>query len=46
MPLVVSEPTVPMSELAKTFHASDRASTVIGILIISKLQLSRLDIQR
>jgi hypothetical protein len=31
MPVVVFEPRVPVFELAKTFHASDGAATVIGI---------------
>jgi hypothetical protein len=30
MPQVGFEPTIPVVELAKTFHALDRAATVIG----------------
>jgi hypothetical protein len=31
MPRVGFEPTFPVFEQAKTFHASDRAATVIGL---------------
>jgi hypothetical protein len=30
MPRVVFEPTIPVFERAKTFHALDRAATMIG----------------
>jgi hypothetical protein len=33
MPQVEVEPTIPVFEQAKTFHALDRAATVIGCLI-------------
>jgi hypothetical protein len=32
MPWVGFEPTIPVFEQAKTFHASDRAATVIGLI--------------
>jgi hypothetical protein len=32
MPWVGFEPTIPVSELAKTFHVLDRAATVIGFI--------------
>jgi hypothetical protein len=33
MPLVEFEPTIAVLEQAKTVHASDRAVTVIGVVI-------------
>jgi hypothetical protein len=35
MPRVVSEPTIPAFERAKTIHDSDRAATVVGIKTFS-----------
>jgi hypothetical protein len=32
MPLVGFEPTIPAFERAKTFHALDRAATVVPVL--------------
>jgi hypothetical protein len=34
MPPVGFEPTIPVFEMAKTFHASDRAATVIGLILL------------
>jgi hypothetical protein len=40
MPLMVFEPTIPVFERAKTFHALDRATTVIGhMLMINNAKL-------
>jgi hypothetical protein len=36
MPRVGFEPTIPAFERMKTIHALDRATTVIGISVISK----------
>jgi hypothetical protein len=37
MPQLGFEPTIPVFERAKTVHASDRAATVVGdVLIITK----------
>jgi hypothetical protein len=36
MPCVGFEPTIPMFKQAKTFHALDRAATVIGLYEYSK----------
>jgi hypothetical protein len=33
IPQVGFEPTIPLFERAKTVHASDRAATVIGLLL-------------
>jgi hypothetical protein len=43
MPLVVFEPTIPVFERAKTFHALDRTATVIGrnFLLIIKFMNCR-----
>jgi hypothetical protein len=38
MPLVGFEPTIPALERAKTLHALDRATTVIGISGVSVLK--------
>jgi hypothetical protein len=34
MPRVGLEPTIPVSERAKTVHALDRAATVIGLIAL------------
>jgi hypothetical protein len=40
MPWVGFEATIPVSELAKTFHALDCAATVIGLKLIKGLFLT------
>jgi hypothetical protein len=42
MPLVVFEPTIPEFEQAKTFHALDRAATVIGSGTIRRVTVTSL----
>jgi hypothetical protein len=40
MPLVGFEPTIPAFERAKTFHALDRAATVIGSDLLGRYLIS------
>jgi hypothetical protein len=42
MPCVGFKPTIPGFEQAKTVHALDRAATVIGILVITTVQIKAL----
>jgi hypothetical protein len=42
MPLVGLEPTIPVFERAKTFHALDRAVTVVGV---SQLKINIYEVQ-
>jgi hypothetical protein len=41
MPEVGFEPTIPVFERAKTVHALDRATTVIGIMDLNVFQIRR-----
>jgi hypothetical protein len=41
MPLVGFEPTIPVFERAKTFHALDCAATVIGTMYANTTKLCR-----
>jgi hypothetical protein len=48
MPHVVFEPTIPAFERAKTVHALDRATTVMGLndLVKGKIIRVLIDLQR